>query len=168
MQRRQFLRSSVLAMSAAYGSNLLSSCGLMPGLPNPHQNWLLISFDQWRGDWLHQPWLHLPNLQQLAREGWDLRRCYTASPQCVPARASWLTGQTPGELGLTFNREYTVPADAPSFVRQLRDSYGYRTVLVGKTHWTPHEEGVDLRDNLPLLNDLGFDHVREIAGHMKI
>ncbi len=151
-------------MSAAHGSNWLSSCGLMSGLPTPHQNWLLISFDRWRGDWLHQPWLHLPNLQQLAREGWDLRRCYTSSPQCVPARASWLTGQTPGELGLTFNRQYTVPADAPSFVRELRDFYGYRTALVGKTHWTPHEEGVDLRDNLPLLNDLGFDHVREIAG----
>ena len=26
------------------------------------QNWLLISFDQWRGDWLHQPWLRLPVL----------------------------------------------------------------------------------------------------------
>ena len=51
-----------------------------------------------------------------------------------------------------------------SFVRELRDQHGYHTVLVGKTHWTPHEPGVDLRDNLPLLRQLGFDHVREIAG----
>ena len=128
------------------------------------QNWLLISVDQWRGDWLHQPWLQLPHLRRLAREGWDVRRCYTSSPQCIPARASWLTGLTPGELGVTANAIYTLPANAPSFVRDLRDQHGYRTVLLGKTHWTPHEPGVDLRDNLPLLGDLGFDHVREIAG----
>ena len=67
------------------------------------QNWLLISFDQWRGDWLHQQWLRLPVLCGLAREGWDLRRCYTSSPQCIPARVSWLTGQSPKFLGLTTN-----------------------------------------------------------------
>lgn len=127
-------------------------------------NWLLISVDQWRGDWLHQPWLRLPHLQRMARQGWDVRRCYTSSPQCIPARASWLTGLTPGQLGVTANAVYTVPADAPSFVRDLRDQYGFHTVLVGKTHWTPHTKGVDLRDNLPLLRALGFDHVREIAG----
>lgn len=129
----------------------------------PH-NWLLISFDQWRGDWLDQPWLHLPHLKRLAREGWSIPRCYTSSPQCVPARASWLTGLRPSELGVTTNQIYTVPADAPSFVRELRDEAGYTTSLVGKTHWTPHEAGVDLRDNLPLMQQLGFDRVREIAG----
>ena len=127
-------------------------------------NWLLISLDQWRGDWLHQPWLQLPHLQRMAREGWDVRRCYTSSPQCIPARASWLTGLTPGQLGVTANAHYTVPADAPSFVRDLRDQHGFHTVLVGKTHWTPHTKGVDLRDNLPLMRELGFEHVREIAG----
>ena len=59
---------------------------------------------------------------------------------------------------------YTVPADAPSFARELRDDYGYQTALVGKTHWTPHEPGVDLRHNLSLMRQLGFDRVREIAG----
>ena len=128
------------------------------------QNWLLISFDQWRGDWLHQPWLRLPVLQHLAHQGWDLRRCYTSSPQCIPARVSWLTGQSPTSLGLTTNRSYSVSPSAQSFVRQLRDERGYRTVVVGKTHWTPHDEPCDLRDNLPLMEALGFDHVREIAG----
>ena len=128
------------------------------------QNWLLISVDQWRGDWLHQEWLELPCLRSLSSKGWDVRRCYTSSPQCIPARASWLTGLTPGELGVTANAIYTVPHDAPSFVRQLRDQYGYRTALVGKTHWTPHEPDVDLRDNQSLMESLGFERVREIAG----
>ena len=128
------------------------------------QNWLLISFDQWRGDWLQQSWLHLPHLKRLAREGWSIPRCYTSSPQCIPARASWLTGMRPSALGVTKNQPYTVPADAPSFARDLRDQAGYTTVVVGKTHWTPHEPGVDLRDNLPLLRQLGFNRIRELAG----
>jgi len=57
-----------------------------------------------------------------------------------------------------------VPADAPSFVRNLRQDFRYRTTLVGKTHWTPHNGYGDLRDNLPLLKALGFDRAREIAG----
>jgi arylsulfatase len=130
----------------------------------PPHSWLLISFDQWRGDWLRQPWLRLPHLQQLAAESWVAERCYTSCPHCVPARASWLTGLSPFALGLARNAPYTIPADAPSFVRDLRDA-GYTTALIGKTHWTPHDQpGVDLRDNLPLLQQLGFDRVREIAG----
>ena len=80
------------------------------------QNWLLVSFDQWRGDWLDQPWLHLPNLKRMGQQGWNIPRCYTSSPQCVPARASWLTGMKPSELGVTTNCLYTVPANSPSFV----------------------------------------------------
>ena len=133
-------------------------------MPAKPENWLLISFDQWRGDWLMQPWLHLPALKRLAQDGWHLDRCYTASPECVPARASWLTGERPSALGVTTNQVHTMPADAPSFVRELRDQWGYATALVGKTHWTPHAAGLDLRDNLPLLRQLGFDRVREIAG----
>jgi len=46
----------------------------------------------------------------------------------------------------------------------LGNLYGYETRLVGKTHWTPHEKGVDLRNNADLLFKLGFDKAREIAG----
>jgi choline-sulfatase len=124
----------------------------------------LISFDQWRGDWLRQPWLRLPHLQRLAGESWLAERCYTSCPHCVPARASWLTGLPPLELGLASNTSYTIPADSPSFARDLREA-GYATALIGKTHWTPHDQpGLDLRDNLPLLRALGFDRAREIAG----
>ena len=73
-------------------------------------NWLLISFDQWRGDWIHQSWLDLPHLKRLSCYGWDVRRCYTSSPQCIPARevVDWL----PGQLVLK-NRITQVSADAP-------------------------------------------------------
>lgn len=127
------------------------------------QNWLLVSFDQWRGDWLEQPWLRLPHLQGLLPQSWWAQTCITNSPQCVPARASWLTGLWPSQLGLERNQPFVMPADAPSFVRNLQRS-GYSTVLIGKTHWTPHHQPADLRDNAALMQALGFDRVREIAG----
>ena len=111
-----------------------------------------------------QPWLSLPNLQALASQGFHVDRCYTSSPECVPARASWLSGKKPAEIGVTRNQSFYMPPDSPSFVRNLRDNHGYTTSIVGKTHWTPHEPGLDLRDNISLMNRLGFEHVREIAG----
>jgi arylsulfatase len=130
---------------------------------DPRQNWLLVSFDQWRGDWLEQPWLRLPHLQSLLAGSWWAQTCITNAPQCVPARASCLTGLWPSELGLARNQPFVMPADAPSFVRNLHER-GYYTALIGKTHWTPHHQPADLRDNQPLMQALGFDRVREIAG----
>jgi arylsulfatase A-like enzyme len=42
-----------------------------------------------------------PNIEKLARRGMLLRNAYTASPVCSATRASILTGQEPGRLGLT-------------------------------------------------------------------
>lgn len=130
-----------------------------------HNNLLLVTFDQWRGDWgdPYEPVLPLPALESLAQQGWTARRCYTASPHCVPARFSWLTGLAPSQLGLTRNTSVDVPADAPSIVRDLRTA-GWHTALVGKTHWTSHANARDLRDNKPLLKALGFEEVIEVAG----
>lgn len=42
-----------------------------------------------------------PNLERLARRGMRFTRAYAASPMCSATRASILTGQAPGRLGLT-------------------------------------------------------------------
>ena len=126
-------------------------------------NWLLVSFDQWRGDWVNNPVIQLPILKSLAQRSLVAERCLTASPQCVPARASWLTGLWPSELGVTRNENFTLPGSSPSFVRSLQQQ-GWYTALIGKSHWHPHASGVDLRDQLPLLQQLGFDETEEIAG----
>ena len=126
-------------------------------------HWLLISFDQWRGDWLDKPVLQLNTLKQLRRRSLVAERCVTSSPQCVPSRASWLTGLWPSALGVTRNGHYTLPGTSPSFVRTLKQK-GWKTALIGKTHWHPHTAGADLRDQLQLLQQLGFDEANEIGG----
>ena len=128
-------------------------------------NLLLVTFDQWRGDWgdPYNEVVPLPTFKNLARNGWTARRCYTSSPHCVPARFSWITGLEPSQLGVTKNKAVDLPRDAPSIVRQIQEE-GYYTALVGKTHWTRHDERYDLRNNLSLMKELGFNDVIEIAG----
>ena len=89
-------------------------------------NLILITFDQWRGDWLDtkKRKVKLQNISELNEESWVNKRCYTSSPQCVPARLSWITGLAPSELNVTQNQSVNLPGHAPSLIRDLR---GFRT-----------------------------------------
>ena len=128
-------------------------------------NLLLITFDQWRGDWgdPSDPVIEVKTIRELASRGWASKRCYTSSPQCVPARMSWLTGKYPSQVGITQNCSARIREDTPSIFRDLRNK-GWYTSLIGKTHWTQHNRECDLRDNEELIKSAGFDKVREIAG----
>jgi len=128
------------------------------------RNLLLITFDQWRGDWCDpaRPVIDLPNLHGLAGRGHH-RRAYAPSPQCVPARLSWLSGLPPSRFGVTTHRPIDVPADAPSVFRALQAA-GVHAELIGKSHWTAHVPGRDLRDFASRIHGFGFDQVLEIAG----
>ncbi|MHC5113420.1 MAG: sulfatase family protein [Planctomycetota bacterium] len=131
----------------------------------PTRNLLLITFDQWRGDWCdpYAPIVELPNIASLAERGWTARRCYATSPQCVPVRLSWITGHFPSQLGVTVHRNVDLPPDAPSCIRTVRAA-GWHTELVGKSHVSAHIKGRDLRDEEPRLRSLGFDRTLEVAG----
>ena len=128
-------------------------------------NLLLITFDQWRGDWTDplKPVVRLPCLEKLSSRGLATRRCYTSSPQCVPARFSWLTGLSPSQMGVTRNCEAEITSDAPSIFRDLQEE-GWYTEIIGKTHWTSHLRSKDLRMKEELIKSLGFDQVNEVAG----
>ena len=128
-------------------------------------NLLLITFYQWRGDWGDptKPVVKLPRIEKIARDGWTAQYCYTSSPQCVPARLSWITGLHPSQLGVTKNQSADLPGNAPSFVRDLKNK-GWETAIVGKTHWSDHSKKCDLRENTKRLEALGFDKSVEVAG----
>ena len=53
-------------------------------------NILFVMADQFRYDatGLNGGWARTPNLDGIASEGVNFRRCYTTSPVCMPARVS--------------------------------------------------------------------------------
>ncbi len=101
-------------------------------------NILFIFADQWRGDFLgslgHK--VKTPFLDQLAGEGMTYTGAYSATPSCIPARASLLTGMSGSScnrIGYMDGIPWTYPVTMPGC---LRDA-GYQTINVGKTHFYP-------------------------------
>jgi arylsulfatase len=130
---------------------------------DPRPNILLLMTDQQRWDALGcvGGWVDTPNLDRIAAEGVRFANAYTNSPVCVPARVSLATGRYPHNTGVWRNMAQTLPPDAPTWMRGVRDA-GYSTSVFGKTHLHPHQG--DLRDREHLVRAWGLDHVDEIAG----
>jgi choline-sulfatase len=82
--------------------------------------------------------IYTPNMDRIAREGALLMNAFVVSPVCSPARATWLTGRYPTQLGIT---EWISPEEstdglglsAPTWAEVLQDG-GYQTALFGKWH----------------------------------
>ena len=128
-------------------------------------NLLIITFDQCRGDWLnpYNPIILLPNISKLSQKGIVFERCYTNSPQCVPARLSWLTGKEPSVNGITENIDFNINKQTSSIFRELQKK-GWKTYIIGKTHWTSHRHPCDLRENEGLMHAMGIHKINEVAG----
>ncbi len=98
-----------------------------------------------------------PHLDRFAKEGIRLTSCYSAAPNCSPARTGLMTGRTPYRVGV-YN---WIPMFSPMHVPQsettlatLLKQNGYATAHCGKWH-------LNGRFNLsgqPQPSDHGFDH----------
>jgi choline-sulfatase len=104
-------------------------------------NILFMMDDQHRGDLLgvETDWIETPNLNRLCREGVRFNKAYASVPSCIPARVSILTGMSPWGSGLI---SYAPMADEypREFPRTLTGA-GYRTHVVGKTHYQGPSHG---------------------------
>ncbi|MEO7588297.1 MAG: arylsulfatase [Arachnia sp.] len=128
---------------------------------NTRPNVVLICVDQWRGDCISatgHPDVHTPTLDQLTHTGAVFSRAYSATPTCVPARMSLMTGLTPethGRVGyadgIAFNVEETMP-------RAFRDA-GYHTQAIGKMHYWPERGRIGFDD--VILHD-GYLHASRV------
>lgn len=135
----------------------------------PQPDVLVILTDQWSPRYLSwdNPQVRTPNLDRLAAEGLIFDACYTASPVCVPARISLITGLYPHNHGHAVwgnpNGYYLPPEPAPMF-RDLQQA-GYATAQIGKLHWFT---GADWKRGFGSLEEyhraMGLDFVVDVAG----
>lgn len=98
-------------------------------------NFLFIITDQHRADHLgcyDNTVVRTPNIDGLAARGTRFERFYTATPICMPNRATLMTGRMPSLHG---SRHNGIPLSmhATTFVDIMRAA-GYDTALVGKCH----------------------------------
>lgn len=102
-------------------------------------NVLLIMVDQMRADCLSiagHPVVDTPNLDQLARDGVLFTNAYAATPSCVPARASILTGMSQTSTGRVGYQD-KVPWNYENTIADEFTKAGYHTQSIGKMHVYP-------------------------------
>jgi len=104
-------------------------------LPDGRPNILLILSDDHSAPYLScygNPDLKTPNIDRIAREGILFRRAYTTAPQCVPSRASILTGRNVLDVQML---RFSAPLDKSiiTYPEILRKS-GYYTGICGRSY----------------------------------
>jgi len=97
-------------------------------------NIILILIDDLRWDEVDYPFVKIPNIQRIAREGVRFQNAFVTTPLCSPSRASYLTGQYAHKHGITDNTDHSPRShELVTFLRLLHDS-GYETAFLGKWH----------------------------------
>lgn len=102
-------------------------------------NVVLMMVDQMRADCLSilgHPVVDTPHIDQLARDGVLFKNAYSATPSCVPARASLLTGMSQSSTGFVGYQD-KVPFDYEHTLAEEFSNAGYHTQAVGKMHVYP-------------------------------
>lgn len=98
-----------------------------------------------------------PHIDQFAKESVRFTDCYSAAPNCSPARTGLMTGRTPWRVGvhnwIPFMSPMHVSAEEITVATLLRNA-GYSTCHSGK--W--HLNGFFNLPGQPQPNDHGFDH----------
>ncbi|MEV7633081.1 arylsulfatase [Microbacterium sp. NPDC089318] len=133
-------------------------------------NVVLIVADQWRGDALScadHPVVRTPILDELAASGVRFDHAYSATPTCVPARASLMTGQSQERHGLVgYVEGIDFPRANPVTLPGVFRDAGYQTHAIGKMHVWPERARVGFDD--VQLHDGFLHHARrERRGHLE-
>ena len=139
------------------GALLLSSCTSGPGSDraardNPsgttsaesvavRPNIVFVLLDDVRyDDVVGHPFVQLPNLARLMREGASVERFFTSAPLCSPSRAAFMTGQYAYRNGIVDNSERGAQShQLVTFPRLLHDA-GYHTGFFGKWHMSKDDD----------------------------
>src|SRR5262245_41869999 len=79
-----------------------------------------------------------PNLDRLAARGTRFTECWTPSPVCIPARASFATGKYIHQIGFWDNAD-PYDGSVPSWHHRLREA-GHQVVSIGKLNFPADED----------------------------
>lgn len=79
------------------------------------------------------PDVRTPNLDRLAREGMRFDRMFVGCPQCVPSRATLMTGRSPVAVRMV-RFTSALPAEVPALPDLLRGQAGYFTGVAGRSY----------------------------------
>jgi hypothetical protein len=97
-------------------------------------NIIFILADDLRWDETDYPFVKVPNIQRIAREGVRFENAFVTTPLCSPSRASFLTGQYAHKHGITDNVDRSPRShELATFPRSLHNA-GYETAFIGKWH----------------------------------
>lgn len=128
-----------------------------------NQNMLVIVSDEHQFDAMScaiegpRSWVKTPNLDKLAARGTRFMNAYTPSPICVPARASFATGQYAHQTRLWDNAmPYT--GQIRGWGHGLQDK-GVPVESIGKLHYRAQEDadGFDVKHNpMMVVNGVGM------------
>ena len=77
--------------------------------------------------------MQTPNIDKLAGEGIKFHRMFVTCPQCVPSRASLMTGRSPVAARMT-RFSSPLPRDEITFPELLRKDAGYFVGVLGRTY----------------------------------
>jgi len=90
-----------------------------------------------------------PNLDRLALSGIRFHRFFTGAPQCVPSRATLLTGRSAVAARMT-RFSSPLPPDEVTWLDLLRRDAGYFTGTAGRSHHLDGDKKSDLLQSLGL------------------
>ncbi len=131
--------------------------------------------DQLRADFLScygARFIHTPGIDSIADQGVQYECAYSASPVCVPARVSLLTGMNAIKNGVLDNGHFLAPNYRDSGLRTWPDilsAAGYHTEAIGKMHFHPWESRMGFQHRViaedKIWVSIEDDYSRLLADH---
>src|SRR5687767_14299005 len=129
MKRRRFLQTSAAtALALTFPTQALQAQGAQKTNAQRPNIVLILSDDHsypYLGGYGYEG-LKTPSFDRFAGEGLKFHRAFTTSPQCVPSRASIMTGRSPVASRIT-RFSSPLPREEITFPEILRRDAGYFT-----------------------------------------